>query len=481
MSAKPDDFSQLPATAPSSMSVVASDTALPCTDRADETSNMRSRVRTRSVDDADDADYAVVTKKPRGRRPKPAATVFTVSKPKIKKNNTKSKTAKCNEETATNDCLDDNATQTKRNCPTQSPTTTCPVDFSRLGEMVSQCVAATLVPVQQELQQLREIVTKLSAQVSEFSAANKISSECRQCHDDLTQQGSYIQKSQMNYAAAVVTMADASQHLLPTAGSGEGFRRSGQQPSSQHEATQEAVTAMYIDQQRKQRRANNIVISGLPTTDNDVMAVTKLLRDEFEWDVADWPGVSVAKCRRLGVQKQNKVQPLLVTLDSREQAAYYIKNARILRSSNSDTIKNSVYINADLTQSEAKAAYELRIQRKRRQQKDQAGRTFYHSHQPAAVATTSQASSSPVNAGYGSVCLQQQQQQHPATSRLVYRLSPAVDAPAEEQPSMPVDQLTSTAPSAAPMSPSHHSGSPVAQPEIQSTAAGQLLSGGRHR
>ena len=153
---------------------------------------------------------------------------------------------------------------------------------------------------------------------------------------------------------------------------------------------------MYIDQQRKKRRANNIVISGLPVTDNDAVAVTELLRDEFEWDVTDWPGVSVAKCRRLGMQQQNKVQPLLVTLNSREQAAYYIKNARTLRASNTDIIKNSVYINADLTQSEAKAAYELRIQRKRRQQKEQTGRTFYHSHHSTAVATTSQAASTPV-------------------------------------------------------------------------------------
>ena len=123
---------------------------------------------------------------------------------------------------------------------------------------------------------------------------------------------------------------------------------------------------MYVDLHRKQQRSNNIVITGLHNSDNDSAFVTKLLEEEFGCDTELWPGVSVARCQRLGKLQDNKLQPLLVTLDSRDQADYYIKNARYLRSSNNHEIKSNVYINADLTPSEAKAAYELRLERKRK-------------------------------------------------------------------------------------------------------------------
>jgi len=110
-------------------------------------------------------------------------------------------------------------------------------------------------------------------------------------------------------------------------------------------------------------RANNIVISGLIQSDNDVKSVTNLLSSEFEWDFPDWPGVFVINCRRIGHPVDNKVQPLLVTLSSSQQADYYIKNAKYLRASTDEAVKKSVFINPDLTPSEAKAAYELRVER----------------------------------------------------------------------------------------------------------------------
>ena len=135
-----------------------------------------------------------------------------------------------------------------------------------------------------------------------------------------------------------------------------------------HHQHDEAVAAMYVDQRRKQLRANNIVISGLMQSDNDVITVTELLRSEYEWDFADWPGVTVLNCRRIGHLVDNKVQPLLVTLHSSQQADYYIKNAKFLRGSSNESVKKSVFINPDLTPSEAKAAYELRVERRRRHQ-----------------------------------------------------------------------------------------------------------------
>jgi len=116
-----------------------------------------------------------------------------------------------------------------------------------------------------------------------------------------------------------------------------------------NQSSQDAVTAMYVDLRRKQQRSNNIVITGLQNSDNDAAFVTESLKEEFSCDTELWPGVSVAWCQRLGKQQDNKLTAmLLVTLDSRDQAEYYIKNASYRRSSNNQEVKSNVYINADL-------------------------------------------------------------------------------------------------------------------------------------
>ena len=87
--------------------------------------------------------------------------------------------------------------------------------------------------------------------------------------------------------------------------------------SSDHE--RDPVTAMYMDLNLKKQRANNIVITGMPSTqsqDHEIKAVVDLLASEFDWDNELWPGVSVARCRRLGKPQEGKRQPFLVTLDS---------------------------------------------------------------------------------------------------------------------------------------------------------------------
>jgi len=56
---------------------------------------------------------------------------------------------------------------------------------------------------------------------------------------------------------------------------------------------------------------------------------------------------------------------LLVSLSTAEEASYLISNARHLRRSNNELVRKNIYINADLTPAEAKAAYELRCARRR--------------------------------------------------------------------------------------------------------------------
>jgi len=164
---------------------------------------------------------------------------------------------------------------------------------------------------------------------------------------------------------------------------------------------QNPVTAMYIDLNLKHQRSNNIVISGMPpaqSQDLEMKAVIDMLSFEYDWDGELWPGVSIVKCRWLGKPQEGKYQPLLVTLDTREQAEYYIKHAKQLRNSTKPEISQSVFINPDLTPSESRAAYELRLRRRERMHQPGSdhdrqsnkptlpiSRTFYHSRDSAGI------------------------------------------------------------------------------------------------
>jgi hypothetical protein len=127
------------------------------------------------------------------------------------------------------------------------------------------------------------------------------------------------------------------------------------------------VASMYVDIDLKRRRAKNIVVSGIPYSNDDFTYVTNLLAEEF--DLHYIPTVS---CMRIGKQIDNRLQPLLVTLESDEDAAYLVANARVLRRSRDSMVKQNVFVSADLTPAEAKAAYEIRCRRRelteRRQQ-----------------------------------------------------------------------------------------------------------------
>ena len=96
------------------------------------------------------------------------------------------------------------------------------------------------------------------------------------------------------------------------------------------------------------------------------MYVTNLLAEEF--DLHYIPTVS---CRRIGKQVDNRLQPLLVTLESNEDAAYLVANARVLRRSCDLMVKQNVFVSADLTPAEAKAAYEIRRRRRELAERNQ--------------------------------------------------------------------------------------------------------------
>ena len=244
---------------------------------------------------------------------------------------------------------------------------------AKIEQIVSHCFESHVVPLtsyinklQDEVRQLRETVADLVSRVSQLTSLPPPASHAiainTQPPNVASLPSSLSATSQLASYASTVAAAVPPEH--------SNSQRHWPIPSKLHSGASDGalspVTAMYTDQRRRQQRASNIIISGFSQTDNDAAAVTELLRSEFEWDLSDWPGVSVTSCRRLGRHQESKIQPLLVTLNRSHQDGYYVKNAKILRGSSNEAVRDFVYINADLTPSEARAAYELRLQRRER-------------------------------------------------------------------------------------------------------------------
>ncbi len=222
---------------------------------------------------------------------------------------------------------------------------------------IEKCITALIAPVsadvgtlQSQLQHLTLFIQQLSAQVT-------------------------ILKAQITADVKVQSGVD-SQHAVADAGDLSPAAAAAviPAPNRHDELRQDVMTSVYIDLSLKERRAKNVVISGLACSNSDTAAVRNLLRSEFEYIEP------IISCKRIGKPSAGKIQSIAVTLANKDQARYLIDNARRLRRSSDATVRQNVYLNADLTPSESRAAYELRCRRReQRQQSAGASRVFYRS------------------------------------------------------------------------------------------------------
>jgi hypothetical protein len=120
------------------------------------------------------------------------------------------------------------------------------------------------------------------------------------------------------------------------------------------------VSAVYRDLSDKERRARNVVVNGLPPSADDKAAFYNIIDTEFNKQP------NIIRCRRLGKPQPGRIQPLLVVLSDSTIAGFLVDNAKQLRNSSNELVKKSVYINADITQAEALAAYQIRRERRER-------------------------------------------------------------------------------------------------------------------
>jgi len=273
---------------------------------------------------------------------------------------------------------------------------------------IEKCMLATVSPLSSDVIALRNqllnltrSVQQLSAQISELSSRSVISgaaeSDVNNCTDGdanisrrvssaslssvltssqqvtgNTQPDQINEYPRLRWSAVVSgqTNTSASRSVPPST-----VRQDPQ--AQQHNAMrQDVMTSVYLDLSLKERRAKNIVISGLANSNSDTDAVHHLLHSECNYSIP------VVSCRRIGRPSEDRIQPIVVTLQSKDDAKYLVENAKLLRESADPVIRSSVYLNADLTPAEARAAYELRCRRRERTQNRgiaEGSRYFYRS------------------------------------------------------------------------------------------------------
>jgi len=121
-----------------------------------------------------------------------------------------------------------------------------------------------------------------------------------------------------------------------------------------------AVTSTYMEKAESDRREASFIVSGLPTSNSASDRECVLSLTESEFDVR--PVVSITK--RLGQRSSNKPQPLLFYLKDTTQAQQVVSQARRLRHSQDEYVRQMVFINKNLTKAAARAAYELWCRRR---------------------------------------------------------------------------------------------------------------------
>jgi len=230
------------------------------------------------------------------------------------------------------------------------------------------------------VQQLSAQITLLSSQVSSIGSAY-IDTNAQNTHNN--QSWSWPVPTDTLSSTGEAHPFSATQMQFPPPGyvhcpDATGYSTMVAKPASQPARElqrQDLVASVYIDQSLKERKSRNVVISGLAYSSSDVDAVQGLFCSHFNYTAP------IVSCKRIGRSESDRIQSTLVTLNSKDDAKYLIDNARSLRKSLNADIKMNVYLNADLTPAESRAAYELRCRRRQQKQDGQSttGRTFYRS------------------------------------------------------------------------------------------------------
>ena len=127
--------------------------------------------------------------------------------------------------------------------------------------------------------------------------------------------------------------------------------------------TEMVMRSVCSEMKDKERRRRNVIVSGLEPDErhNDATLFANICDTFLDVDVSG--EINISLTRRLPSNKS--IKPLLVVFKREETAAEILRVARSLRDATSPRVA-SVFINADLTPTEAKLAFEERVRRRAR-------------------------------------------------------------------------------------------------------------------
>jgi len=139
------------------------------------------------------------------------------------------------------------------------------------------------------------------------------------------------------------------------------------------------------------QRSMNVLVSGLPIRGDisDSDQFVKLCEDHFGFRP------NIRSLVRLGDVKKDKIQPLLVSLKSKDEADHLIEYAKVLRTASDKLIRDQVYFNKHLTRAEAAAAFEARERFREKKKRDSLKQSTLQSDQPSKSSPTISNSSVP--------------------------------------------------------------------------------------
>jgi len=418
--ADPIDFNEVSATAPA----LAAEPDVEMIEVAKSTDSKRSkRTRAHSLDyiDSSDGDDAVaVAKKPRGRGRNKAdkvaapatAAAAAVSRQRGKKtkvdSNDTADGVKSHSNVGTSKTFSEAETQTdsivSMAASVESATQTVSVqslesaaqtvflesavstsDKALSGSMLT-CITALMTPMSSEVQMLQREMEDLKVMFAQMASSLQLLTERNSFSPAGVVSGLETPSRRVTIGQSTVASlcAESTAHLaVSTAAAADGAvtyagatRKNASTPAPTRPAAarqhQDAVAALYVDLHDKERRAANVVVSGLAADDNvpDGVQINNLFKEELDLRVA------IRRVQRIGRDSNSRSRPILVTLFTDTDANCIVENAKKLRKSSNPQISSKVFINPDLTRAEMQAAYEIRCQR--RASRDGRSRTFFN-------------------------------------------------------------------------------------------------------
>ena len=313
---------------------------------------------------SDESDVDAVLKKRRGRPAKSAKSApFHARKPRVRKQ-------KDGEKKTIDAVVDDTDIHAMIDIGVQ--TDACELNVlssstAALSDSISKSIKQAIDPVTTELQfttidikellvtlhQLSSQVQLLSAAVASLSVKKPSTTQSQSDSDSESSDSDIVEGIAGDWKQVTRGLKKRRKH---NASASQTHSVQHCDPPQTHDnAEKNFMASMYRDLELKEHRSKNIILSGMPYSHvvDDFTMATNMLAEEF--DLHYIPTVS---CRRLGRLIDGRRQLLLVTMETRQDADYFIANAKYLRHSQDPEVRDHVYISADLTPAESKAAYD---------------------------------------------------------------------------------------------------------------------------